>query len=113
MKETRYLVVGGGMAGEAACVGIREIDADGEIVVLGAEPSPPYARPPLSKALWKGDDESSVWYAIDDLGIELALGREAVALDLGERIVEDDQGERYRYERLLLATGGRPRRLPF
>jgi NADPH-dependent 2,4-dienoyl-CoA reductase/sulfur reductase-like enzyme len=47
------------------------------------------------------------------MGVDLRLGRRIVALDLDERIATDDRGERYSYERLLLATGGRPRRLPF
>jgi NADPH-dependent 2,4-dienoyl-CoA reductase/sulfur reductase-like enzyme len=110
---TNHLIVGGGMTADAACKGIRDLDPDGKIVLVGDDPHPPYARPPLSKALWKGDDEDSVWLGTTDLGVDLRLGRRIVELDLDARKARDDQGETYAYERLLLATGGRPRKLPF
>jgi NADPH-dependent 2,4-dienoyl-CoA reductase/sulfur reductase-like enzyme len=113
MRTTRYLIAGGGMTADAACKGIREFDPDGAITVVAEEPHPPYARPPLSKALWKGDEESTIWRGTADLGVGLRLGRTIVALDLAARRATDDRGEIYAYERLLLATGGRPRRLPF
>jgi 3-phenylpropionate/trans-cinnamate dioxygenase ferredoxin reductase subunit len=110
---TNHLIVGGGMTADAACKGIRDLDSDGKIVLVGDDSHPPYARPPLSKALWKGDDEDSVWLGSADLGVDLRLGRRIVELDLEGRTARDDQGETYAYERLLLATGGRPRKLPF
>jgi 3-phenylpropionate/trans-cinnamate dioxygenase ferredoxin reductase component len=113
MRTTQYLIAGGGMTADAACKGIRDFDPDGAITVVAEEPHPPYARPPLSKALWKGDEESTIWRGTADLGVELRLGRTLVALDLEARRATDDRGETYAYERLLLATGGRPRRLPF
>jgi 3-phenylpropionate/trans-cinnamate dioxygenase ferredoxin reductase component len=113
MRTTQYLIAGGGMTADAACKGIRDIDPDGTITVVAEEPHPPYARPPLSKALWKGDEERTIWRGTADLGVELRLGRTIVALDLEARRAADDRGETYAYERLLLATGGRPRRLPF
>jgi 3-phenylpropionate/trans-cinnamate dioxygenase ferredoxin reductase component len=113
MDSTRYLIVGGGLTADAACKGIRERDRDGRIVVVGDEPDPPYLRPPLSKALWKGDEESTVWRGTAELGVELRLGRRIVALDLERREARDDKDETYAYDKLLLATGGRPRRLPF
>jgi 3-phenylpropionate/trans-cinnamate dioxygenase ferredoxin reductase subunit len=113
MPTTQYLIAGGGMTADAACKGIRDFDPDGAITVVAAEPHPPYARPPLSKALWKGDEERTIWRGTADLGVELRLGRTLVALDLEARRATDDRGETYAYERLLLATGGRPRRLPF
>ena len=100
------------MTGDAACRGIRDHDPDGSIGLVGEEPDPPYSRPPLSKALWQGKDEASIWRGTADLGVDLHLGREAVALDRAARTVTDSSGETYRYERLLLATGGTPRRLP-
>ena len=113
MHTTRYLIVGGGLTADAACKGIREVDGEGRITVVAAEAYPPYARPPLSKALWKGTDESSIWRGTEQLGVELRLGRRIVTLDPTARRATDDQGEVYAYERLLLATGGRPRRFPF
>ena len=113
MNTTHYLIVGGGLTADAACKGIRDFDPSGAITVVGEEPHPPYARPPLSKALWKGEDETTIWRGTGDLDVELRLGRTIVALDLAARQATDDLGETYAYERLLLATGGRPRRLPF
>jgi NADPH-dependent 2,4-dienoyl-CoA reductase/sulfur reductase-like enzyme len=107
-----YLIVGGGLTGDAACRGIREHDSGGAITLVSAEPHPPYARPPLSKALWKGDEESTIWRGTVN-GVDLRLGRRIVALDLERREARDDRGESYAYEKVLLATGGRPRRLPF
>jgi 3-phenylpropionate/trans-cinnamate dioxygenase ferredoxin reductase subunit len=113
MQTSRYLIVGGGLTADSACSGIRGLDPDGTIVLMTEEPHPPYARPPLSKALWKGGDENTIWRGTEDLGVDLRLGRRIVALDLPAKIATDDRGDRYGYERLLLATGGRPRRLPF
>jgi 3-phenylpropionate/trans-cinnamate dioxygenase ferredoxin reductase subunit len=112
VPDYRYLIVGGGMTADAACRGIRDRDADGSIGLVGEEPDPPYSRPPLSKALWQGKDESSVWRGTSEFGVDLHLGRRVVSLDLAAHRATDDQGESYGYERLLLATGGRPRRLP-
>ena len=113
MRTFRYLIVGGGLTADAACRGIRERDKDGTIGLVGDEPDAPYSRPPLTKALWKGDDEAVVWRGTADLGVDLRLGRTIVLLDLQAQQATDDRGETYSYERLLLATGGRPRRLPF
>jgi NADPH-dependent 2,4-dienoyl-CoA reductase/sulfur reductase-like enzyme len=114
MIETRYLVVGGGLTGDAACRGILDVDADpGAIMLVSAENHPPYARPPLSKALWKGEAESTIWRLTANLGIHERLGRRIVELDLDEHRAADDRGDTYGFEKLLLATGGRPRRLPF
>jgi 3-phenylpropionate/trans-cinnamate dioxygenase ferredoxin reductase subunit len=101
------------MTADAACRAIRQRDPDGSISVVGADVHPPYARPPLTKGLWKGAAEDSVWRRTEDVGVELELGRRIVSLDLDGRRATDDAGETYSYERLLLATGGVPRRLPF
>jgi 3-phenylpropionate/trans-cinnamate dioxygenase ferredoxin reductase component len=111
MTTSRYLVIGGGLTGDAACKGIRSLDTDGAITLVGDEPHPPYARPPLSKGLWQGKDEGSIWRGTEEQGVDLRLGRSIVSLDLDARQAKDDGGETYEYERLLLATGGRPRRL--
>jgi len=112
MSETRYLIVGGGMTGHAAAAAIRGADPAGSIAMISAEPDRPYARPPLTKGLWLGKPEESVWLR-EVPGLALHAGRRAVALDTRAREVWDDQGEVHRYEKLLLATGGIPRRLPF
>jgi 3-phenylpropionate/trans-cinnamate dioxygenase ferredoxin reductase component len=112
MPDYRYLIVGGGMTADAACRGIRDHDAEGSIGLLSEEPDPPYSRPPLSKALWQGKDEATIWRGTAELGVELHLGCRVVGLDLAGQRVSDERGESYGYEQLLLATGGRPRRLP-
>ena len=108
-----YLIVGGGMTADAAVRGIRELDADRSIGLIGAEADPPYARPPLSKALWKGEPIASVWRKTSEVGVELHLGRRATGLDIRVKKVVDDRGAEYSFDTLLLATGGSPRRLPF
>ena len=100
------------MTGDAACRGIRDHDPDGSIGLFGAEPHDPYARPPLSKALWGGKDEASIFRGTTDLDVAVATGRRIVALDLAARTATDDTGEAHGYEKILLATGGAPRRLP-
>ncbi|HEY6809070.1 MAG TPA: NAD(P)/FAD-dependent oxidoreductase, partial [Gemmatimonadales bacterium] len=112
MRRFRHIVVGGGMTAAAAVRGIRERDPQGTIALVGTETHPPYNRPPLSKALWKGDAETTVWRPDDTAGAELVLGRRITSIDAAARRLTDDRGETYEYERLLLATGGAPRRLP-
>jgi 3-phenylpropionate/trans-cinnamate dioxygenase ferredoxin reductase component len=113
MPEYRYLIVGAGMAAHAAVKGIREIDADGAIGMIGREPHPPYARPPLSKKLWQGKPLESIWLGTESLGVTLHSGRQVTEIDVSQCRVRDERGESHGYERLLLATGGTPRRLPF
>ncbi len=109
----QYLIVGGGMTADAAAAAIREADPAGAIGLIGDDPDPPYSRPPLSKALWKGEPLEKVWRGTADRGVALHLGRRAVTLDPRGHTVTDDQGTSYAYRKLLLATGGRVRRLPF
>jgi len=113
MTHFPYLIVGAGMTADAAVRGVRELDVERPIGLLGAEADPPYARPPLSKALWKGEPLDSVWRHTAEAGAELLLGRRATALDLRAKRVTDDRGTQYSFDKLLLATGGTPRRLPF
>ena len=71
MAAYRYLVVGGGMTADAAARGIRDHDSEGTIGLFAAEAHEPYARPPLSKALWKGQEESSVFRGTPELAVEI------------------------------------------
>lgn len=109
MQTTNYLIIGGGMTGAAAVKGIREHDENGRIVLVGDESHPPYKRPPLSKKLWSGGGEEKIW--VDTGGADIVTGRRIVSLDVDARRATDDQGEEYAYEKVLLATGGSPRRL--
>ncbi len=113
MTDFKYLIVGGGLAADAAVKGIREVDPTGAIGLMGEEPDPPYSRPPLSKALWKGKPVDRIWRYTEKQGVNLLLGRRAARLDPDRQAIIDDRGEEYSYHRLLLATGSRPRRLPF
>ena len=113
MPHFKHLIVGAGMTGDAAVKGIREVDPSGSIGLVGDEPARPYDRPPLSKALWKGAPLESIWRTTEARGVELLLGRRIVSLDATARRATDDRGVDYTFDKLLLATGGAPRRLPF
>lgn len=113
MQHSKYLLVGGGLTADSACRGIRDVDADGTITVVGDEAYPPYLRPPLTKDLWKGKDEKKIWRGTEKYHADLRLGRRITAIDLAQRTARDDHDEEYRCEKVLFATGGRPRRLPF
>jgi 3-phenylpropionate/trans-cinnamate dioxygenase ferredoxin reductase subunit len=111
MPEYRYLILGGGMTADAAVRGIRELDPEGTLGLISAEPHPPYNRPPLSKALWQGKPLDMIWRHTE--GTAMHLGRQVTELDLDKKELRDEQGTVYRFEKLLLATGGTPRRFPF
>ena len=113
MLHYKYLIIGGGMTADAAIRGIREVDPSGSIGLIGAEPDLPYNRPPLTKGLWKGKPLESIWRKADDRGTEPYLGHLVHILDVRNKQVTDEQGTIYIFDKLLLATGGAPRRLPF
>ena len=113
MKHYKYLIVGGGMTADAAVRGIREVDTDGPIGLISAEPDPPYDRPPLSKSVWKGKSLDTVWRHTEGPMLDLYLGRSAKTIDVERHSIVDDRHDAYTYDKLLLATGGSPRRLPF
>ena len=112
MKHYTYLIVGGGMTADAAVRGIRQNDADGSIGMLSNEKYPPYNRPPLTKGLWKGSSIEKIWRGTQQRDVDLLLGTTATELNRAQKWVTDQAGEQYHYEFLLLATGGRPRKLP-
>ena len=111
MHTTKYLIVGAGMTGDMAAKGIREHNSDGSITMIGADPHPPYKRPLLTKGLWHGSPEEKIWRDPAE-GVELVTGRRIVSLDLAAQAATDDAGEEYSWEKLLLATGARPREIP-
>jgi len=111
-----YVIVGAGLAGAKAAEALRDGGFAGQVVLVGAEHERPYERPPLSKGYLLGaeprdkafvHDES--WYAEHD--VELRLGVRATGLDPAAHTVTLEPGGPLRYDRLLLATGSRPRRL--
>lgn len=109
------VIVGGGLAGARAAEGARTAGYDGPLVIVGAEPVPPYIRPPLSKEFLAGTGERDAidvhpraWY--EEHRVELRLGRRAERLDPGAHEIALDDGSVLRYDRALLATGAAPRR---
>lgn len=113
MLRYDYLIVGGGMTADAAVSALVAGDPKGKIGLVSAESDPPYNRPPLTKGLWKDENLGSVWLKSARLGATLHLARRVERLDVDEKQAVDDEGQVYAYDKLLLATGGRPRRLPF
>ena len=113
MPNYKYLIVGGGMTAAAAVEGIREIDSSGGIGLISAESDPPYDRPPLSKSLWKGKPLARIWRKTEDKEVKVYLDRVVKEIVPEQKRVVDDKGDIFTYQKLLLATGGRPRQLAF
>lgn len=110
------VVIGAGLAGNAAAEALREQGYDGDVVLLGAEQHLPYDRPPLSKDVLLGHEDveatglrDASWYA--ERAIDVRTGTAASAVDLERRVVVTPGGE-VAFDKLLLATGSEPRRLP-
>ena len=112
----RVVIVGAGQAGAALAAKLRALGHQGEIVMLGDEPSPPYQRPPLSKAYLLGDiGEDRLWLRTPEFWaenkIDLRLGQSVNAIDPVAKTVTVG-GEALAYDHLALTTGSTPRRLP-
>ena len=112
MAHYDYLIIGGGMTADAAAHGIRELDPHGTLAIISAEGHEPYNRPPLSKGLWKGEPESAIWRNTTAIDAEFHRNRQVVGIDPVAKRVTDNAGVAHTYDKLLLATGGTPRRLP-
>jgi 3-phenylpropionate/trans-cinnamate dioxygenase ferredoxin reductase subunit len=111
-----YVIVGGSLAGATAAVTLREEGAEGSVTLIGAEREPPYERPPLSKAYLRGEvpfDKSLVRPAAfyTEHRIETLSGIRATRIDTSSRVVELEDGRSVQFDVLLIATGGRNRRL--
>ena len=108
-QRVEYLLIGGFAAGYAAAE-LRKRGADGDILLVGREPEPPYERPPLSKEYLRGEakrEDAYVnpesWYG--ENGVELRTGTNVMALDTEARTVKLQGGEEVEFEKALLATG--------
>ena len=115
--EQRVVVVGASVAGISAATALRRGGHRGTITLIGAEPHPPYDRPPLSKQVLAGEWEAarialSPGDALAKLDLDLRLGTAATGLDLAARTVGLDDGATAAYDALVIATGVRPRTVP-
>ncbi|MGD9695629.1 MAG: NAD(P)/FAD-dependent oxidoreductase [Thermoleophilia bacterium] len=111
------VIVGGGLAGAKAAETLRDEGYDGRLVLLGDEPVRPYERPPLSKEYLRGEAAREKAFVheegfYDARAIELRTGVHATAIDPGRGAVTLRDGEEISWDRLLIATGAEPRRLP-
>jgi NADPH-dependent 2,4-dienoyl-CoA reductase/sulfur reductase-like enzyme len=112
-----YVIVGGGLAGASGVQGIRELDKEGSILLVGGEHHLPYDRPPLSKKLWFGQKKVEEIFLYprefyDQNKVNLMLGTFVTSLDARQKTITDDKGKTFHYGKLLLATGGVPTRIP-
>jgi 3-phenylpropionate/trans-cinnamate dioxygenase ferredoxin reductase subunit len=118
MLPRSVLVVGAGLAGARCVETLRAEGYAGDVVAVGDEPLPPYERPALSKEFLAGSRTAEslglrpprFW---SDRGIELLLGRRVVWVDRARRCVTTHRAEQLGWDALVVATGARPRRLPF
>ena len=112
----RMVIVGASLAGATAAETLRTEGWTGPIVLIGEENELPYERPPLSKGVLLGKDQPEVaqlhdraWY--DDNNVDLRLGSKVTAIDTGARKVTLADGSEVEYDKLLIATGSRVRKL--
>ena len=113
---SHIVVVGAGQAGSSLVAKLRNSGFDGRVTLIGAEPVPPYQRPPLSKAYLLGDMEAErlflrpeSFYADNDIDLRMgasvtAIDRHGKTLHIGDEVLS--------YDQLALTTGSEPRRLP-
>ena len=116
MKSTKYLLIGGGLASGQAAKQLRGLDAGGPITLVGEEPYVPYDRPPLSKEFLRGEKPREALFFdpeqyFHDHDIDFVLGVAVSALNLTDKTATLANGEAVRFEKALIATGGRPARL--
>ncbi len=116
MKSTKYLLIGGGLASSQAAKQLRAHDGRGAITLVGEEPYVPYDRPPLSKEFLRGEKRRDELFFdpeqyFHDQDIGLVLGVAVQRLNLDDKTAILANGEAMRFEKALIATGGRPVRL--
>ena len=116
MQTYDVVIVGAGHGGAQAAITLRQLKFEGSVLMIGAEPEPPYERPPLSKEYLAGDKPferilirpESFW---GERAVELRLGTTVTAVDAGAQTLTTDDGAAVGYGHLIWATGGSPRRL--
>lgn len=114
---TNIVIVGAGQAGGSAALQLRSAGFEGAVTLIGAEPDPPYERPPLSKAYLTGDlaYDSLLLRPLEfyrDQNVQLLTDTSVTSINLVEKFVMTSDKQALRFDKLLLATGARPRQLP-
>lgn len=108
MKAYKYIIVGGGMTGSSAAMGIRDNAPNGSLAMFTKESFSPYNRPPLTKSLWEKGNVENILRPVDKYGVEVFTNTSVVKIDPQQRVITTENGVPYQYEKLLLATGGHP-----
>ena len=113
---TGIVIIGAGHAAGQAAASLRQAKFEGSITIIGDEAHVPYRRPPLSKQYLAGTQvadkvylRAEKFYADND--IQLMLDTRATQIDPGTKTINLDNGETIAYEKLLISTGSRPRKL--
>ncbi len=110
------VIIGGGLAGGNAAATLRDEGFPGPVVLISREPGVPFGRPPLSKTYLRSEENLDGWYVRSagwyaDHDVELRSGAAVAAVDPAAHTVTLDSGEELGFQKVLIATGGRNRRL--
>ncbi|HTU79080.1 MAG TPA: FAD-dependent oxidoreductase [Solirubrobacteraceae bacterium] len=115
-REVDYLLIGGGLASANCARWLREEGAEGEVLLVGREPDPPYNRPECSKGYLRGEEtreqplfRPNAWWSEQD--VELLTRTSVIALDLGARTARLSNKQEIGFDKALVATGANVRRL--
>src|ERR1700704_4057859 len=101
LRRVDYLLIGGGLASGNCARWLREEGADGDVLLVGREPDPPYNRPECSKGYLRGEEQR----------IELLTRTSVTSLDVGSRSAQLSSKEEIEFDKALIATGANVRRL--
>jgi len=115
-RGTPIVIIGGGVAGGNAAATLREEAFQGPVVLISREPGVPFGRPPLSKTYLRSEEDLDAWYVrpagwYAEHDVELRSGATVRGVDPAAHAVTLDSGEELAYQKVLIATGGRNRRL--
>jgi 3-phenylpropionate/trans-cinnamate dioxygenase ferredoxin reductase subunit len=114
--DTGILIIGGAMAGGNAAATLRQEGFPGPITVIGPEPGVPFGRPPLSKTYLRSEEDLANWYVrpaswYEEHDVDRLVGASVAVIDTAAHTVLLDSGQTLQYQKALIATGGRNRRL--
>jgi 3-phenylpropionate/trans-cinnamate dioxygenase ferredoxin reductase subunit len=113
---TGVVIIGGGMAGGNAAVTLREEGFRDPVTVVGQEPGVPFGRPPLSKTYLRSEEDLAGWYVrpagwYEEHNVDRLVGSSVTAIDTAAHTVLLGPDHELPYQKILIATGGRNRRL--